>query len=95
MRRRYVVCYDVANDKRRTKIFELLLGYGDHIQYSVFLADLTSREVIILRTKLRDLMHEGEDQCLLVDLGRESRPLENTLEVLGKPYRPPSRTTIV
>lgn len=95
MRRRYVICYDMANDKRRTKVFELLLGYGDHIQFSVFLADLTSREVIVLRTKLRDLMHEGEDQCLIVDLGRESRPLQNSVEVIGKPYHAPVRTMIV
>lgn len=95
MRRRFVICYDVADDKRRSRIFQLLLGYGDHIQYSVFLADLTRRELIVLRTKLRDLLHEGDDQCLLVDLGRESRALEDTLQVIGKPYRPPVRTMIV
>ncbi len=95
MRRRYVISYDVANDKRRTKIFELLLGYGDRVQFSVFLADLTRRELIVLRTKMRELLNEGEDQCMLVDLGRESRPLEGTLEVIGKPYKPPVRTMIV
>jgi CRISPR-associated protein Cas2 len=95
MRRRYVVSYDIANDKRRTKIYEMLLGYGDHIQFSVFLADLTRRELITLRTRLRELMNEGEDQCLFVDLGRESRPLQDTLEVIGKPYSPPVRTNIV
>lgn len=95
MRRRYVVSYDIANDKRRTKIYEMLLGYGDHIQFSVFLADLTRRELITLRTRLRELMNEGEDQCLFVDLGRETRPLQDTLEVIGKPYRPPARTMIV
>ncbi|MDZ4389521.1 MAG: CRISPR-associated endonuclease Cas2 [Gemmatimonadales bacterium] len=95
MRRRYVISYDVANDKRRAKIFELLLGYGDHVQFSVFLADLTKRELIVFRTRVRELMHEGEDQCLILDLGRESRPLQSTLEVIGKPYRPAVRTMIV
>lgn len=95
MRRRYVVSYDVANDKRRTKIYQMLLGYGDHVQYSVFLADLTSRELIVLRGKLRKVMNEVEDQCLIVDLGREGRPLEQMLEVLGKPYRPAARVLVV
>ena len=33
---RYVVCYDVSDDKRRRKLAELLDGYGDRIQDSVF-----------------------------------------------------------
>lgn len=95
MRRRYVVSYDIADDKRRTQVFRLLLGYGDRIQFSVFLADLNSRELIVLRTRLRDLINETADQCIFVDLGRETRPLQNTLEVLGKPYDPPVQCMIV
>jgi CRISPR-associated protein Cas2 len=95
MRRRYLISYDMANDKRRTKVFEYLLGYGEHIQFSVFLADLTRQELIVMRTRVRELLNEGEDQCLIVDLGRESRSLQDTLEVLGKPYRPPVRSMII
>lgn len=95
MRRRYLVSYDVADDKRRTKIFELLQGYGDHVQYSVFLADLTPQEVVRLRGRLLDLMNEREDQVLIVDLGREARPLEGTMDVMGKPYRPATRAMVV
>ena len=95
MRRRYVISYDMADDKRRTKVYQYLLGYGDHIQFSVFLADLTRRELITMRTRVRELMNEGEDQCLIVDLGRDTRPLQDTLEVIGKAYRPPVRTNIV
>lgn len=95
MRRRYLVSYDVASDKRRTQVFELLLAYGDHVQFSVFLSDLSERELIVLRGKLLELINEREDQVLIVDLGRETRPLENTLEVLGKPYQPATRTMVV
>jgi CRISPR-associated protein Cas2 len=48
MRRRYVISYDISDDKRRTRVFELLLGNGDHVQFSVFLADLSQRELIVL-----------------------------------------------
>lgn len=33
---RFVVCYDVANDRRRREIAACLDGYGDRIQESVF-----------------------------------------------------------
>lgn len=95
MRRRYVLSYDIANDKRRLRAFELLLGYGDHVQYSVFLADLSQRELIILRGKLLEIINEREDQVLIIDLGKETRSLENTLEVIGKSYRPPVRSMVV
>ena len=36
MSTRYVVCYDVADDRRRRKLAELLDGYGDRVQGSVF-----------------------------------------------------------
>ncbi|MHB1329595.1 MAG: CRISPR-associated endonuclease Cas2 [Gemmatimonadales bacterium] len=94
LRRRYVISYDVSDDKRRTRLYQLLLAYGNHVQFSVFLADLTPQELIILRGKIRDAVNEVEDQCLLVNLGREARPLESTLEVVGRPYTPPARATI-
>jgi len=95
MRRRYMPSYDIASDKRRTQVFELLAAYGDHVQYSVFLADMSDREFVVLRGKLLDVIHEREDQVLIVDLGRETRSLENTLEVVGRPYHPPARTMVV
>jgi len=95
VRRRYVISYDISDDKRRTHVFELLLGNGDHVQYSVFLADLSQRELIVLRTKLAEIINEREDQVLLVDLGNETRPLGESLEVIGRSYQPPSRSMVV
>lgn len=95
MRRRYVIAYDISADKRRDRVFELLQGFGEHVQFSVFFADLADRELVVLRTKLRDEINEKEDQVILVDLGRETRSLDECLEVLGQPYSPPVRTNIV
>lgn len=36
----YVVCYDVPDDRRRSKLAECLEQYGDRVQYSVFEAAL-------------------------------------------------------
>lgn len=95
MRRRYVISYDISDDKRRTHVFELLLGNGDHVQFSVFLADLSQRELIILRTQLCEIINEREDQVLFIDLGKESRPLDESLEVVGRSYQPSSRSMVV
>lgn len=95
MRRRYVISYDISDDKRRTRIFELLLGNGDHVQFSVFLADLSQRELIVLRTKLLQIINERDDQVLIIDLGKETRSLDASLEVIGRSYHPPSRSMVV
>jgi len=95
VRRNYVVAYDIADDKRRTQVFKMLFGYGDHAQYSVFFCELNEVELVSLRRKLRETIHHDEDQVMFVDLGRATRPLDSGLEVLGKTYNPPVRTVVI
>jgi CRISPR-associated protein Cas2 len=45
-RKRFLVTYDVSDDKRRTQIFKTLYAYGDHAQYSVFFCELSAREYV-------------------------------------------------
>ncbi|MBF0415326.1 MAG: CRISPR-associated endonuclease Cas2 [Magnetococcales bacterium] len=33
---RYIICYDISENKRRRKLSECLDGYGDRVQESVF-----------------------------------------------------------
>ena len=35
MRMSYLVCYDIADEKRLRKVFKVV-GYGDHLQFLVF-----------------------------------------------------------
>ncbi|MBN1188906.1 MAG: CRISPR-associated endonuclease Cas2 [Dehalococcoidales bacterium] len=48
-----VICYDISSNKRRTKLYEMLLGYGTPVQRSVFECDLslTQFEKLIKRMK--------------------------------------------
>ncbi len=94
-RKRYLVTYDISDDKRRTRVFDILKGYGDHAQYSVFFTELNRGELSGLRSKLRDEIHHREDQILIVDLGPTSAPLAHDLEVLGRGYEPPVRCIVV
>src|SRR5690606_34968291 len=93
--RRYLVAYDITSDKRRDKVFSTLFGFGDWTQYSVFLCDLSAQDLVRLRTLLRGIINHAEDQVIILDLGRASKPLDDRLEVLGKSYDPPVRSFII
>lgn len=94
-RRHFLVTYDIADDKRRDKVFKTLMGAGDHVQYSVFLCDLNPTELAELRRQVRPLLHQDDDQLLVVDLGKATRPLVEGIEAIGRAYDPPVRTRVV
>ena len=94
-RRHYLITYDISSDKRRTKLFNMLQGEGDHAQYSVFFCELNAMELASLRARITQTIHDREDQVLILDLGSAQRPLDNGLEVLGTPYDPLTRTIVV
>ena len=50
----YVIAYDIPDDKRRTNIHKLLLGFGKWTQYSLFEWFLSRKELILLRSKLEE-----------------------------------------
>lgn len=94
-RRHFLLSYDISDDKRRTKIFKLLDAWGDHAQYSVFFAALNPAELAKLKLKLDGIIHHEQDQILILDLGPQTKPLEEGLECLGKAYRPATRVVVV
>jgi len=94
-RSHFLVSYDIADDARRTKVFEICKDHGNHVQYSVFLCELDPRELVVLREALRAEIHQREDQILLVDLGPATREVLAHMLVLGQPYAPPGRRMIV
>ena len=55
---KYVVTYDISNDKRRTKLSDLLGTYGVRVNYSVF-------EIELNQTKLDKLLYEIELKKLI------------------------------
>ena len=57
----YVVAYDIPDDKRRTKIHKILLGFGKWTQYSLFECFLTRKQLVLLRSKLEEHLVEQED----------------------------------
>jgi len=94
-RRHYLVTYDISDDRRRNEVFRTLHAYGDHTQYSVFFCEMNGRELAEMRGRIRAAIHHGEDQVLIVDLGRAARPLMEGLQVIGRGYEPPVRTVVI
>ena len=98
-RRLYLCTYDVlsdrAGDKRRRHLYELLLDHGEHVQYSVFLCELTESERTRLLAEARRILHEIQDQLLVVDIGPENFDWMGRLSCLGKTWTPQVRSFII
>ena len=57
----YVIAYDIPEDRRRTKVHEILMGFGKWTQYSLFECFLSRKEVILLQSKLGEYLIETQD----------------------------------
>jgi len=95
MRKRYLIAYDVANDKRRTAVFKTLMGNGDHVQFSVFLCALNDVELLRLKGSLAEKVNHRQDQVIVLDLGPADSDLAARLDCIGKGYTPPARVTVI
>lgn len=82
----YLVCYDIADDKRLRKVFKVCKNHGTHLQYSVFECDLNPRERTRLERELRDVIKHDEDQVLFVSLGPSEGRGDRVIASVGLPY---------
>lgn len=57
----WMVAYDVADNQRRQRVAQALLGYGDRIQYSVFECRLNARELVRLRQRVTEIIEPDSD----------------------------------
>ncbi len=57
----YVIAYDIPDDRRRTKVHKILLGFGKWTQYSLFECFLTRKQLVLLRSKLAEHLVEKQD----------------------------------
>ena len=56
-----MIAYAIPNDKRRTKIHKILLGFGKWTQYSLFECFLNRKDLILLQAKLAEHLVEKSD----------------------------------
>lgn len=85
-RHTYLVCYDIANDRRLKKVFKVCKNHGTHLQFSVFECDLNPRELVQLQRELRAVIKHDEDQVIFVSLGPAEGRGDRVITSLGLPY---------
>jgi CRISPR-associated protein Cas2 len=86
-RRRYLIAYDICNPQRLRQICKTMEEYGERLQYSVFICDLSRSELLHARATIERQMKLSEDSVVIVDLGEtdtarftfvgQRRPLPN------------------
>jgi CRISPR-associated protein Cas2 len=86
MRTTYLVCYDIADDRRLRRVFKTCKNFGNHLQYSVFECDLNPAEKVQLERRLDELIQHDEDQVLFVALGPAEGRGDRVITALGVPY---------
>jgi CRISPR-associated protein Cas2 len=88
MRSRYLVSYDVCHPRRLRRVHKKMKGYGEPLQYSVFLCDLSEQEKILMIADVTDIIKADEDQVMIVNLGPPEGRGKECIEFLGA-QRPP------
>ena len=84
MRRCYLVCYDISDQKRWRRIFRAMKGYGEHWQYSVFFCVLKEIDRVRMQSELEAELNLKADQCIIIDLGGDEESAREAVAVLGE-----------
>jgi CRISPR-associated protein Cas2 len=71
----YLVCYDIVNNRRRTKVSNFLQGYGLRVQKSVFECVLSPDQYKTVQKRLHKLIKEQEDQIRFYPMSPRHRQL--------------------
>lgn len=86
MRRRYLVAYDIRDEARLRSVHGVAKSFGDPLQYSVFVCDLSRQERLAMELELRDTMLLTVDSVVFVDLGEATGRGAECFKFLG--FRP-------
>lgn len=81
--KRLVVAYDIADDRRRTRVARLLEGYGERVQKSVFECELDPQRETALRLVLSSLIDDEEDAVRIYPLCDKDHGLSLAWDIKG------------
>lgn len=93
--RRYLITYDISEAKRLRRTYQWMCAWGLHLQYSVFLCDMSDADRQRCEDGLREIIHHEEDQILFVDLGPSDGRGERCITSLGRPHELPEDTAFI
>ena len=86
MRHCYIVCYDIADEKRLTQVRETVKDYGARLQFSVYQCEVADTDLARLKETLRGIINRDEDRILFLNLGplEKSGQLSSCVESMGR-----------
>lgn len=64
----FVISYDIKDDKRRTKVCNVLKDFGNHVQYSVFECELKEKDYNKMLSKILPLIDKNSDSLRIYSL---------------------------
>lgn len=77
---RYIVCYDITETKRRTRLRKNLLRFGNAAQYSVFECDLAPRQAQRMKKTIAAIIDKNEDNVRIYPMCEQCA---NFVDVFG------------
>jgi len=83
MRTRYLVAYDIRDERRLRLTNKTVKAFGYSLQYSVFVCDLTRAEKTRLRGELSEIINSAVDSVVFIDLGSPSARGVECFEFMG------------
>jgi len=82
-RTRYLLAYDIRHPKRLRRVHKVAQDFGEPLQYSVFVCDLTAVELLDLRAALLEEIKTSEDSIGIFDLGPPAARGLTCVEFIG------------
>lgn len=73
----YIFSYDIRDPKRWRRVYKIVNGYGERVQYSLFRCRLTRVQMEQARHRLETVMDE-EDDLLVIRLSPRCKIVERT-----------------
>lgn len=96
MRNVFLVCYDVADDKRLRQTYKKMRAFGDPLQYSVFRCELSPVERQLMKDALWEILNWEHDRVMLIDLGPTGARGDACIEFWGEPRcQIPQRAAVI
>ncbi|EID15645.1 CRISPR-associated protein Cas2 [Mycobacterium xenopi RIVM700367] len=71
-RTRYLIAYDIRDDRRLRGVHSIAKKFGYALQYSVFICDLDDHEKYVMRLELGEVLNHAVDSVVFVNLGDPS-----------------------
>ncbi len=84
----YIVTYDICESKRLRRVFKEMKSWGVHVQYSVFQCVLTEQQRIEMESCLEDIISNGVDQVLVINIGPAEGRGNVAISALGRVFAP-------